>query len=282
MVRLVSAERRMIRESGTCRAWTPDEETVEALVERARADRMEALGRLAGGVAHAVNNPMTYVIANIELVSHHLRARRHNNDATDDRALLDALNHAVEGMHRIRRTMRMLSIFSGALAPRREVVDLRAVLSAVTQLAYPAVYPRARLVLSLGEVPPIDADEARIAEAMLNLIVNAAQATPEGNAYLNEVRVATFTDIGPTAVVEIADTGCGIEREDLAHVFDPFFTRTPIVTEGLGLSFVYGVVKEIGGTITVKSAPAQGCIVRITIPARPTRDSDAGPAPRAP
>jgi C4-dicarboxylate-specific signal transduction histidine kinase len=162
------------------------------------------------------------VLTSLELAVRHIQAR----EAPPDPAVLDALTLALEGVHRVRRTVRMLGVFSGAPPERREPVDLRSVLTSVTELARYAVSSRARLVVDLGEVPPVHANEARLCEALLNVTISAANAIPEGRPQDNEVRVATWTE-GDWAVAEIADTGRGVAPEDLPRVFHPFFARRP-------------------------------------------------------
>jgi CheY-like chemotaxis protein/anti-sigma regulatory factor (Ser/Thr protein kinase) len=132
------------------------------------------------------------------------------------------------------------------------MVDVRGIVESATQMAWHEIRHRARLVKSLAEVPPIEGNEARLGQVFLNLLVNAAQAIPEGQADKNEVRVATRTDERGNIVVEVSDTGMGIPPENVSRVFDPFFTTKGDGT-GLGLSISYGAIRGLGGDIEVKS-----------------------------
>jgi CheY-like chemotaxis protein len=103
---------------------------------------------------------------------------------------------------------------------------------------------------------------------VLNLLVNAAQAMPEGNADHHEIRVATRTAANGRVIIEVADTGCGIPRENLTRIFDPFFTTKPVgVGTGLGLAICHGIVSELGGRLDVESEVERGTTFRIELPA---------------
>ena len=128
---------------------------------------------------------------------------------------------------------------------------------------------RARLVRELNEVSPVKADEARLGQVFVNLLVNAAQAIPTGNADSNEVTVATRTDERGRIVVEVRDTGSGISPDVLKHVFEPFFTTKAVSGTGLGLSICHGIVTGHGGRIEVESRPGAGATFRILLPLKP-------------
>src|SRR6185312_9197102 len=119
-------------------------------------------------------------------------------------------------------------------------------------MAWHEIRHRARLVKSLAEVPPVDANEARLGQVFLNLLVNAAQAIPEGQADKHEVRVATRVDERGKVIVEVGDTGMGIPPENMPRIFDPFFTTKGEGGTGLGLSISHGAIRSFGGDITVK------------------------------
>jgi CheY-like chemotaxis protein len=143
---------------------------------------------------------------------------------------------------------------------------------------------RARLVRDMGEVPPVEANEARLGQVFLNLIVNAAQAIPEGDTSKHEVRVTTRTDEAGNAVVEVRDTGAGIAPDVLPRIFDPFYTsKAPDKGVGLGLSISLGTIKALGGTIHVTSDPGCGTAFRVVLPpAKGWRQSRPLPLKEAP
>ena len=126
---------------------------------------------------------------------------------------------------------------------------------------------RARVVREFGPIPLVEASASKLGQVFLNLLINATQAILEGNVSANEIRVSTGTDEAGRAVVTITDTGTGIAPEVLQRIFDPFFTTKPIgVGTGLGLFLCHGIVKGLGGEITVESEVGKGTRFRIVLP----------------
>jgi CheY-like chemotaxis protein len=135
-------------------------------------------------------------------------------------------------------------------------------------MAMHEIVHRARLVRDLGEVAPVLANQARLGQVFLNLIVNAAQAVPEGDARGQTIRIVTRMNEAGNVVVEVSDTGRGIPPDVLPRIFDPFFTsKAPGKGTGLGLSVSHGTVKELGGEIRVTSVPEQGTTFQVILPA---------------
>jgi PAS domain S-box-containing protein len=256
-----------------------------------RADRLAAIGTLAAGAAHEINNPLTYAMINAEHVLRQLRIVVAEGRATHNAAevgnllspLLDSLVQAVDGMTRIREIVRNLMTFSQGTVEAHVLVDVRSVVESSIQMALHEIVHRARLVRDLGEVPPVEANEARLGQVFLNLVVNAAQAIPEGDTRRHEVRVTTRTDEAGNAVIEVGDTGVGIAPEMLPRIFDPFFTsKGPGQGVGLGLSISLGTVKSLGGDIHVASDPEQGTVFRVVLPsAKGWRTSHCAPPSEA-
>jgi CheY-like chemotaxis protein len=147
-------------------------------------------------------------------------------------------------------------------------VDVRAILESAIQMAWHEIRHRARLRKTFGEVPPVEANEAKLGQVFLNLLVNAAQAIPEGDANKQEVQVVTRTDERGNVAVEISDTGVGISAELLPRIFDPFFTTKPSGEGmGLGLAISHGTIRSLGGELTARSIPQKGSTFRVTLPA---------------
>jgi CheY-like chemotaxis protein len=121
-------------------------------------------------------------------------------------------------------------------------------------------------VKSFADIPLVDANEARLGQVFLNLLVNAAQAIPEGHADEHEVRVATRTDDKGHALVEVSDSGMGIAPENISRIFDPFFTTKGEGGTGLGLSISQGAVTSLGGEISVSSSLGKGTTFLVTLP----------------
>jgi CheY-like chemotaxis protein len=190
--------------------------------------------------------------------------------------ILDELHDARESADRLRHIVRDLKIFSRSTGEeRRGPVNLKRVLESSLRMAWNEIRHRARLIKDYAEVPSVDGNEARLGQVFLNLIVNAAQAIPEGNAEQNVIRVSTEIDAASGRVaVEIRDTGAGIPAENLTRIFDAFFTTKPIgVGTGLGLSICHKIVTGIGGEIQVTSQVGKGTAFRVLLP--PTSDEAA-------
>jgi len=127
---------------------------------------------------------------------------------------------------------------------------------------------RAQLVRNYREVPPVHGNEARLGQVFLNLIVNAAQAIPEGRAGANEIRVSTWLGENDRVITEVSDTGTGIPPDALARIFDPFFTTKPSgAGTGLGLAICRRIVTSLGGDILVDSQLGRGTTIRVSLPA---------------
>lgn len=235
------------------------------------ADRLASIGTLAAGIAHEVNNPLAFLVANLEFL-----AQAQAGEAGAE--WREALRDAKDGARRIAEIVRGLKAFG-----RRDgeasagPVDVRKAVSAAGNMVQALARPRAQLVLELGDTPPVLGKEHEVAQVVLNLVINAIQAVPEGRPAENEVRVATRRT--PDGAVELAvtDTGVGIAPEHLDRIYDPFFTTKPVGEgSGLGLSICLGIVRGMGGTIEVDSAVGRGTTFRVRLPA-----ASAGEAPRA-
>ena len=241
------------------------------------ADRLSSVGMLAAGVAHEINNPLAYVMANLDLLAEELSFAA---DTPPSSLMLkewaEAVSEAREGSDRIRKIVRGLKTLSRAEEERRSVIDLRPVLELSVNMAFNEIRHRARLVKDYGETPLVEADDARLGQVFINLIVNAAQAIPEGDSEANEIRIVTATDAQGRAVIEVLDTGPGIPSDVLPRVFDPFFTTKPIgVGTGLGLSICHSIVTSLGGEISASNR--EGCGARLRVVLAPAQRSSEPP-----
>jgi len=233
------------------------------------ADRMVSVGILAAGVAHEINNPLTAVMANLDL-AHALIAAPGELDAEARGELVSELGDAREAANRVREIVRDLKMFSRAPQNEdsREAVDLDRVLESCLRMAHNEIRHRARVVRGGEHVPPVLANEARLGQVFLNLLVNAAQAMDEGHAGHNEIRISTHLAADGQVVTEIVDTGVGMSQETLEQLFTPFFTTKPIgVGTGLGLAICHRLVTGMGGSISVESESGRGTTFRVALPA---------------
>jgi len=242
----------------------------------ASADRMRAVGTLAAGVAHGINNPLAFVKGNVLYVREELESVREELGDPSRRPYAsetlreaaEALAQAQEGADRIRDIVSDLLTFARKEGDGGEPVDCHRVLESVINMTRNEIWPRARLVRRFGEVPWVAGDESRIAHAVTNLVLNAAQALPEGEADRHEIRLVTRCERPDQVTIEIEDTGAGIPPELRPQLFDPFFTTKPVGRgTGLGLSVSHGIVHALGGRIEVDSGPEGGACFRMILPA---------------
>ncbi|CAN5628109.1 PAS domain-containing sensor histidine kinase [soil metagenome] len=232
------------------------------------ADRMVSVGTLAAGVAHEINNPLSYVMANLDLVVEEIRALSGGSSSGRMKELEEMALEAREGAERVRKIVRGLKTFSRADDERREVMDVRPALELAINMSFNEIRHRARLVKDYGETPLIEADEARLGQVFTNLLVNAAQAIPDGDAEGNEIRIVTSTDAQGRAVVEVRDTGPGIPEDVRTRIFEPFFTTKSVgAGTGLGLSICHNIVTGMDGEISVSSVDGRGTSFRVVLPA---------------
>jgi signal transduction histidine kinase/ActR/RegA family two-component response regulator len=229
------------------------------------ADRLVSLGFLASSLAHEVNNALTPMrlslgrLTSFELSRRPLSAARlHRNELLQD---------VREGVERIERIVRELRVFSHTGDTVLRPVEISEVLEMAIGLAAQEIKHRARLVRDYGDVPSVTARPAELRQAILNVLINAARAIPEGEAHLNEIRVTTRAGEHGFAIIEISDTGKGIQSDDLPRIFDPFFTTEPAgCALGLGLAVTRDVVMANGGDIAVDSVLGKGTTIRIALP----------------
>jgi PAS domain S-box-containing protein len=232
------------------------------------SDRMASLGTLAAGIAHEINNPLAYVTGNLESIAEALQAGAGAPDAAVRAELAAAIGDARDGAERVRKIVHGLRSFSRPEQEHRVPLALGGVIEAAIRLTGNEVRHRAQLVRELGATPLVLADDGRLTQVFINLLVNAAHAIPDGRSDDNRITVRTRTDEQGRAVIEVEDTGKGIAPDLLSRVFDPFFTTKEVGEgTGLGLAICHGIVSSLGGQITIESAVGRGTVVRVVLPA---------------
>ena len=264
------ASGRPTRMIGTVQDITHQRQTEAQLV---LGDRMASLGQLAGGIAHEVNNPLTAVVANLDLIERTLKKL----DGASP-ALLEQVADAIEGADRVRAIIRDLTAFARA-DDARTVVDVVAVIESSLRLAAHELKHRANVVRDFAGMVLVEGNEARLGQLFLNLLRNAAAAIPEGEPDRNEVRVSVRSE-GTRVRIAIGDTGAGIAAEDQARIFEPFFTTNPGVGIGLGLSICQRIVNALRGSLTFTSEPGRGTEFVVDLPAPASMVRRASTAPR--
>jgi signal transduction histidine kinase len=229
------------------------------------AGRMASVGTLAAGVAHELNNPLMYVLSNLHLT-------REEIESCDEAPWLEharqQLDEAIHGAVRMQNIVRDLKTFSRVDDEQRGDVDLQSVLESSINICWNEIRHRATLNRDFTKTPPVDANESRLGQVFLNLLINAAQAMPERGLSANRITVRTYTDEEGWAVIEVIDNGTGIEPDRMNRVFEPFFT-TKNVSEGtgLGLSICRSIIRDAGGTIEAQSELDRGTTFVVRLPA---------------
>ena len=258
----------------------------------AEAERLASLGRVAAAVGHEINNPLAFVVLNVDKSLADLRELRWPDhdpalapappvSGADLGGVIEMLEDTQSGLERIRRTVGNLQKLSRSEESERAPVDLRRLIEQSISMVWNQIRHRARLTRNLGEVPPIRANGPALGQVFLNLLVNAAQAITEGNAERNEIVVSARLEAGEI-LVEISDTGSGIAPEVLSRIFEPFFTtKSADAGTGLGLFISRQTVVDHGGRVEIESQPGQGTVFRVFLPVGPPA-VDAAPSGRAP
>jgi PAS domain S-box-containing protein len=238
------------------------------LSERRRVEedqRLAAVGTLASGVAHEINNPLTYVTSNLAFVEETLAKVRGLHPDVEEAE--EAAAEAALGARKVRDIVRDLRFVSRPPDGRRiEVEPVQEIRSAVT-LAQAEIHRRSGLELHLDPCPHVLAGQGQIGQVMIHLLLNAAQSTPAGSPSTHTVRVSSRTDEAGWAAIEVADSGSGIPAAARARIFEPFFSTRPVGGgAGLGLSVCHGIVTGLGGSIDVVSEEGRGTTVRVRLP----------------
>jgi len=230
-------------------------------------DRLASMGKLAAGVGHEINNPLAYVISNLNFLSKELHRTQGAPSEEDLKELLTAVSDAKEGAERVRVIVQDLKTLSRPDDAHNGRADLKTVVRAAVKIASHEIRRRARLVEELSDdVPPVQGNASRLGQVFLNLLINAAHAIPEGQVEENEIRITARQETPEYVLVEIRDTGCGIPPENLDRIFDPFFTTKPVGEgTGLGLAMVHSIITTLGGTITVESELDRGTTFRLSL-----------------
>jgi PAS domain S-box-containing protein len=246
-------------------------------------ERLAALGTLAASVGHEINNPLTYLLANIRSASG--TVAQLPMDAGVRRDLVELLDDALDGAERVRRIVADLNVF--ARAPNDDdplgIVSLAEVTGRTVNLANPAVRDRTRVVVTPMDGLMVMGDERRLAQVILNLITNAAQAMPIGRDRSNNLVTIRARHSDAWVLLEVEDNGIGMSDLVRARMFEPFFTtKAQGLGSGLGLSISRELMGALGGSMEVESAEGVGSTFRLRLTAAtpgaaPLQDAAAAP-----
>jgi two-component system, cell cycle sensor histidine kinase and response regulator CckA len=243
------------------------------------SDRLASLGTMAAGVAHEINNPLAIVVANGSFIAEELaqlQAELHDSSApatvaarfAETMLSLADLRTAADRIGGIVSELRAFSRPTPSAS--RGVVNVLHCLEWAVRTTSHEFRQRAQLITRFGEIPAVRADEAKLGQVFINLLVNAAHSIVPGGFDRNQVVIETCTDDRGWLVVAISDTGAGIPPNTISRIFEPFFTTKALgVGTGLGLSICHGIISALGGELLVESEPGKGTTFRVRLPPAP-------------
>jgi CheY-like chemotaxis protein len=248
------------------------------------SDRMASIGMMAAGVGHEINNPLSAVVASLEMASAEIAALAGQIGSDKLGDLTEEIRDAYEAAQRVRSIATDLKVFSSGQAEENLPIDVEHVLESAARMGWNHVRHRARLVKVYGNVPRAIGAEARLGQVFLNLIVNAAQAIPEGQPERHEIRLSTRVDADGRIVIDVEDTGSGIPPHVMRQLFTPFVTTKAVgIGTGLGLSICQRLVNAMGGSIWAESEVGRGTVFHVALqPAQAVVEPVATPAVVAP
>nr|BFD42735.1 hypothetical protein FFPRI1PSEUD_42340 [Pseudomonas sp. FFPRI_1] len=235
------------------------------------AQKMEAVGQLTGGIAHDFNNMLTGIIGSLDLMQRYIDNGRGDEIGRFTEAAMSSAKRAAALTHRLLAFSRRQSLDRQPLDPNQLVRSLQ-------ELFNHTKGEHIELHMQLAEgVWPVNTDASQLENALLNLVINARDAMPNGgqltietaNSYLDGSDISTLEPVkaGDYVMLGVSDNGAGMSPRILAKAFDPFFTTKPIGQgTGLGLSMIYGFAQQSGGHVTISSEPDQGTCVRLYLP----------------
>ncbi|MCO7223735.1 sensor histidine kinase [Pleionea sp. CnH1-48] len=266
------------------------------------SEKLASIGQLSAGVAHEINNPIGFVISNINTLGEYIdtlvslirkyesvcesqsvkasaelkdqiREIEHYRDQEDIEFLFDDIGDMLEesanGMRRVKDIVSSLKNFARTGNHQRAEADINQCLENTIKVVWNDVKYTSQIEPSLADIPPVMCNIDELSQVFLNLIINANQAMEEGGVIL----IKTWQE-KERVYIQIADNGCGIPEDKLNNIFDPFFTTKPVgVGTGLGLSIAYGIIEEHGGKISVESEINKGTCFTIELPINESESS---------
>ncbi|MBI3182714.1 MAG: response regulator [Myxococcales bacterium] len=261
------------------------------LTQLAHSEKLATIGQIAAGTAHEINNPLAFILSNLntlkgylsdarEVIEAYRRGMEEGRKAEGELGFSETLEdlgpllgETVEGCERVRRIVQQLKTFSREDGEEQlQPVDMAEVVASTLMLTERELSRRAVVEKQLSPASICAAPAGALRQVTLNLLMNALQAVRDGDPSRDRIRVATFAKDGQ-AVLAVSDTGCGIPPEHLQRIFEPFFTTKPVgVGTGMGLAVSINIVRKLGGTIDLQSEVGRGTTVTVRIPCEQPED----------
>lgn len=241
-----------------------DEKRELAFRELEHSQKLSSIGRLAAGVAHEINNPLSIICQKAGLMNDLIDLAP---DFNEKQKFIDLINSILQSVTRCSTVTHRLLGFARRMEVEYEELDINDVLKEVIGFLEKEALYRNIIVEREFDVnlPPISSDRAQLQQVFLNILANALAAVEDGG----KIIIKTWDENNDTAGVSIKDDGCGMSEKDLANIFEPFFTTKKGYGTGLGLPITYGIIKKMGGTINVESKEGEGSTFTIFLLKKP-------------
>ncbi|MCG2582318.1 MAG: ATP-binding protein [Marinobacter sp.] len=271
----------------------PEQEKLNERLEQAnrqllQSEKMAAIGQLAAGVAHEINNPVGYVYSNLQSLESYLSDLFRLTDAVDSAVsiddlraikqnidydflrddLKDLLAESREGIERVKTIISAMKDFSHIEEEEFKPADLHRGIETTLNLVNNELKYKAEVIKEFTDIPEVECIISQINQVVMNLLINAAHAIDD----FGRITIRTCQQQN-NVLIEVEDTGKGITQDNLNRIFEPFFTTKPIGKgTGLGLSLSFNIIEKHNGHIDVSSVPGEGTRFRITLPASQPHD----------
>jgi PAS domain S-box-containing protein len=235
-----------------------------------QVDRLEVLGTLAAGMAHAINNPLSYTVLNLEHVTRHMRDLGTDSDYYAEARV--RLAEAHDGAERVAKVVRQMRSLSRARASAPGPADIRAVLDNVLSMIGNEIRYSASLILRYDATPPVWAREGELEQALLSLVLYVARAVPDGAQKTREIRISLGTSASGDAILTVSDDGLFLPAGAATDLLDPFGSAS----SGLGLTMSHAVFASLDGRLEVEGMTGGGTVLRVVLPAAGSRAVEGG------
>lgn len=234
------------------------------LTKLIEADKLAAISAIAAGVAHEINNPLAYVLLNLEFLARELRELGVDPERAE--AMQRRLTDTRQGAERVKAIVRDLQTLTRKDENIRGAIELDQVIESALQMARHEIRQRARVETDFAPVPCITGNATRLEQLFFNLLENAAHAVAECDPARSVIRVAIRLGARGFVNVEVCDNGCGMTDDVEQRAFEPFFTTKPLgVGSGLGLPIAKRIVDDLGGSIAMHSQPGKGTLITVAL-----------------